>query len=151
MKFQALALIMMLMHPLASQATNNIVPASELSVAGVRLGESEKATIRKLGKPIKRTNNNEGWVLLYEGLTVTHGVASYGAFDMESKNPKYCTPKKACPGMSVYKLKQLYGEPLEADRDEGKFLEYMGKNTTCWLQIAASDNVVKSIRVACQP
>jgi hypothetical protein len=136
---------------MALQASTNSIAASELSIANVRLGDSEKTTVRKLGKPLNRTNNGEGFVLSYQELAVAHGVEPYGVYEMESTNPKYCTPKKVCPGISIEKLKRIYGEPIVAERDEGKFLEYIGNKTTCWLQISVFNDFVKSIRVACQP
>lgn len=138
-------------NPMTLQASTNSIAASELSIANVRLGDSEKTTVRKLGKPFNRKSNGEGFVLSYQGLAVTHAVEPYGVYEMKSTNPKYCTPKKVCPGISIEKLKRIYGEPIVAERNEGKFLEYIGDRTTCWLQISAFNDFVKSIRVACQP
>jgi hypothetical protein len=132
-------------------AAPSTVAASELSVAKIRLGQDEITTIRRLGRPLSRSSNDDGIVLSYVGLTITLGVGTYGVYDMQSTNPNYCTPRKACPGMKLSRLKHLYGTPIIANREEGRFLEYYGRNTSCWLQISAANNVVTSIRVACQP
>ena len=132
-------------------AMPSTVPTSELSIANIRLGQNERTTIRRLGKPISRTNDGDGFVLSYVGLTITLGVGKYGVYEMESTSPKYCTPRMACPGMKLSRLKRLYGTPLLANRNEGQFHEYSARDIPCWLQVSVIKDVVKTIRVACQP
>ncbi|MEO1299685.1 MAG: hypothetical protein AAFW75_28720, partial [Cyanobacteria bacterium J06636_16] len=64
---------------------------------------------------------------------------------------QYCTPAGVCPGMDVAEVYAIYGVPVVAERENGRFLEYYSASSTCWLQIALDDQTVGSVGVACQP
>jgi hypothetical protein len=64
---------------------------------------------------------------------------------------QHCTPAGICPGMPFAKAEATYGPPLVADREDGTFMEYPSSQSSCWLQIAVSKGIVKSVRAECQP
>ena len=107
--------------------------------------------MQRLGAPLFRTDSGEGYTLSYTGLHVEVGAGDLGVNEVVSIDAKYCTPSKLCPGMSEAQVLHLYGKPVRAERETGKFLEYYATGSTCWLQISAPEGFVKSLRVACQP
>lgn len=127
------------------------ISARELSIGGVVMGQQERDVTRRLGQPRSRTDTGEGFKLSYTGIEIDVGVGNIGVFDVISTGTKYCTPSKLCPGMPASKARGLYGEPVIAKREAGTFLEYQPRSSTCWLQIGASEGVIRSIRIACQP
>jgi hypothetical protein len=104
-----------------------------------------------LGAPLSRTDSGEGFTLTYAGLQVVVGAGDFGVYEVVSTNAKYCTPSKLCPGMSEAQVQHLYGKPVLAQRETGRFLEYQPTGSNCWLQVSAPKGIVKSLRIACQP
>lgn len=151
MKFAMLALSLLISSYATAQERFATVPEEELQVGGVKIGHKEEALIAKLGRPLRIESNEEGIVFYYSGLEVWLGADKTGVFDVKSTSEKFCTPRGICPGTAVARLNATYGPPMVASRAEGHFLEYHGKGTTCWFQIAAKREVIRSIRIACQP
>ena len=127
------------------------ITPSELSLAGIVIGQTEAEVINLLGKPRSRSKTDEGYRLSYKGMDIYVGVGSYGVFDLTSTNPTYCTKSHICPGMPVSKLRSKFGPGIEAKRESGNFLEYTPHESTCWLQIREAEGIIQSIRIACQP
>ena len=127
------------------------ISASELVIGGIAIGQHERTVIQRLGAPLSRTDSDEGSTLTYAGLQVEVGAGDFGVYGVLSTNAKYCTPSKLCPGMSEAQVQRLYGKPVMAERETGRFLEYQPTGSTCWLQVSAPKGIVKSLRVACLP
>jgi hypothetical protein len=130
-----------------------IIPAAELTLGGVSVGQTAREVVAVMGTPTKQIDTGEGLRLDYEGFSAFVGVedSDVGLWEMESRNPVICTPAGVCPGMTLAAVKDKYGEPLIANRPHGTFLEYGGDNTTCWLQLVMTQEVVQAVRVECQP
>ncbi len=135
----------------AVSAFGQSISASEFVIGGIAIGQHERAVMQRLGAPLSRTDSGEGFTLTYAGLHVEVGAGDYGVYEVVSTNSKYCTPSKLCPGMSEAQVQHLYGRPVMAERETGRFLEYYAPGSTCWLQVSAPKGIVKSLRVACQP
>src|SRR5690606_6292941 len=96
--------------------------------------------------------------LHYSGLVVTVGWLEQRDPDRERRvtallgtGPSACTPRGLCPGMPVAAANRLYGAPVAAQRETGKFLEYYPDEPGCWLQVADDAGTVRSVAVACMP
>jgi hypothetical protein len=135
----------------AVPAFGRSISSSELVIGGITIGQNERTVIHRLGAPMSRADSDEGSTLTYAGLQVEVGAGDFGVYGVVSTNAKYCTPSKLCPGMSEAQLQRLYGKPVIAERETGRFLEYQPTGSNCWLQVSAPKGIVKSLRVACQP
>ena len=141
---------MLLLSP-TSLAHNGDVPASEVSIGGIAVGESPTAVIRKLGKPTHTTEASDYLDLHFEYRNVTVSFSEKVVAGLYSDKADGCTPRHLCPGDSLKKMRSLYGSPIEADREAGHFYEYYGQDLYCWLKISAKRQKISSIAVACQP
>ncbi|WP_460736139.1 hypothetical protein [Lysobacter tyrosinilyticus] len=124
----------------------------EFSLSGIALGDTEATVLRKLGQPRRTTDTGDFLDIRmdYPGLTVWLGEGRRVG-EVLSTSKQHCTPAGICPGMPFAKAKAKYGPPLVADREDGTFMEYPGSQSACWLQIAVSKGIVKSVRAECQP
>ncbi len=136
----------------ASAAKPLLVNDHELSLGGIALGDTESAVLRKLGQPLRTTDTGDFLNIRmdYPGLTVWLGNGRRVG-ELLSTSKQHCTPATICPGMSFAKAKAKYGRPLVADREDGTFMEYPSSQSACWLQLAVSKGIVKSVRAECQP
>ena len=133
-------------------------PSSELSIGGVDSGDSETNVLNQLGEPLNRVETGEGTEFRYPGLIVTiawledqgPGIQRRVAA-LKGTGAQACTPKGLCPGMPVAKVAQLYGPTEPVVRETGSFLEYQPDGPACWLQVSASQGLVQSLAIACQP
>lgn len=130
----------------------------ELSLGGVALGDSETQVLAALGQPKTRTDTGEGVALEYSGLTVLIGWLDQAApgkqqrvFQLTATGPNACTPSGICPGAPVSRAVAIYGQPVRAARQSGSFLEYYSNQSSCWLQVGASGDTIRSIGAVCQP
>jgi len=135
----------------AAAAFGQSVSAKELVIGGIAIGQHERAVVQRFGVPLSRRDSDEGSALIYPGLQVEVGAGDFGVYEVVSTDAKYCTPSNLCPGMSEVEVQRLYGRPVIAVRETGRFLEYQPTGSFCWLQISAPQGIVNSIRVACQP
>ena len=147
MKSSIIALLLLF----GDQAATADIPASEVSLGGIEVGDSIDAVNRKLGPPISRSEQPDYLNLHhhYKDLIVSFSDGTVAGLFTRSRN--VCTPKGLCVGDSLEKMQRLYGQPLTSDRESGKVYEYYGKDLYCWLQIPAAGKRIKSIAVACQP
>ena len=143
-------LSLILLPPLAFAHDGNI-PASDVSVAGIMVGDTPDQVKEKLGKPSSVVEESDyldtHYVYPQLRVSFSEGVVA----GLYSDKTRGCTPKGLCNGDSLKKMRALYGPPIVADRETGHFYEYYGKNQYCWLQIAAKETKIVSLRVACQP
>ncbi|MGY1521238.1 hypothetical protein [Luteimonas sp. A482] len=142
----------------SSVATTSTISDSELSLAGVALGDSEAQVLAMLGPAPKRSETGEGTVLEYGGLTVLVGWLEQQApgeqrrvFQLKATAPNACTPAGLCPGTPAAKVVATYGQPVHAERESGSFLEYYSHQSSCWLQVDTSGEIIRSISAVCQP
>ena len=127
------------------------VPASDVSIGGVAVGDSTSQVIKKLGEPIRKVQASDYLALHYKYPNMTVSFSEGTVAGLFTDNTNACTPKNLCPGDSIEKMRSLYGEPLVTDRETGRFYEYYGHELYCWFKIPVNDNKVDSITVACQP
>ena len=142
----------------ATFASANSLPLSELQIGGIAAGVSELSVIRQLGAPLQRLETGEGTEFHYSGLIVTVGWLEQRAPDRERRvtallgnGPNACTPRGLCPGMPIEAANRLYGAPVVAQREAGRFLEYYPEKAGCWLQVADDAGTIRSIAVTCMP
>jgi len=142
----------------SSGATTPTVSDSELSLAGVALGNSEEQVLAVLGPAPKRFETGEGTAFEYDGLTVYVGWLEQQdpgkqrrVFQLEATGPHACTPAGLCPGAPAAKVVATYGQPVQAERETGSFLEYYSNQSSCWLQVGTSGEFIRSISAVCQP
>ena len=132
-----------------ASAVDGTVPESELSVAGIEIGQSPAQVIRKLGTPVRNVDTGE--FVDYQYARARVSVSENMVYGLYSDDPDGCTPAGLCPADGLDKMRSLYGPPVEADRETGLFYEYYAPGSTCWLQISAKGNRIASIAVVCQP
>ena len=137
----------------AATATEpSLVNDRELSLGGVTLGDTEAAVLRKLGQPHRTTDTGDFLNIRmdYPGITVWLGEGRRVG-EVLSTSKQNCTPAGICPDAPFAQAKAKYGPPLVADRQDGTFMEYPSTQSACWLQIAVSKGIVRSVRAECQP
>ena len=124
----------------------------ELSLGGIAVDDTQASVLRKLGQPRRTTDTGDFLNIRmdYPGLTVWLGEGQRVG-EVLSTSEQHCTPAGICPGTSFAKAKAKYGPPLVADREDGTYMEYPSSQSSCWLQIAVSKGIVKSVRAECQP
>jgi hypothetical protein len=151
-----LAIITLFVGSAAGSAS--AVSDNELSLGGVALGDSEARVLVVLGQAPKQSDTGEGIALKYPGLTVLVGWLEQQTPDKQrhvlkltATAPTACTPSGICPGVLVSKAVAAYGQPVQATRDSGSFLEYYSHQSSCWLQLGTSGDTVRSISAVCQP
>jgi hypothetical protein len=127
------------------------IPANEVSIRGVAIGDSLSQVIKKLGKPSSKVQASDYLDLHYKYPTMTVSFSEGVVAGLFTDSIAACTPKQLCPGDSLDRMRSLYGEPIVADRETGRFYEYYGNELYCWLKIPVDDRKVGSITVACQP
>lgn len=135
-------------------AAGQPVPVSdaELSLGGVAIGDTEEAVLATLGRPVRVVDTDDALAVRmdYDGLTVWLGEGRRVG-EVLSTSPTYCTPAGACPGLAFARVVAKYGQAVVADREDGRFMEYPGTESACWLQVAVHGEVVASVRAECQP
>lgn len=131
---------------------------SELSLGGVALGDAESQVLAALGQPTKQSDTGEGIALEYPGLTVLVGWLEQvdpgverHVLQLNATGRSACTPSGVCPGAPVATAWATYGQPVEAERSYGSFLEYYSKQSSCWLQLGTSGDTIHAINAVCQP
>ena len=139
-------------------AADPAIADAELSVGGVALGASESEVLSILGPAPKQTETGEGTALEYPDITVLIGWLEQKAAGKERRviqltgyGTSACTPAGVCPGVTVAQAVAAYGQPTVANRETGRFLEFYSDQSSCWLQLAASANIVRSVSAVCQP
>lgn len=133
-----------------SLTETSTISESELSLAGLLLGDEESKVTSQFGQPNNRFVNPISTQLEYEGLIIELDEFQR-IMGMKSTSALYCTPQAICPGMDFSIVRNLYGSPVISDREDGRFMEYYIANSSCWLKIAVNQEVIKSVEVACQP
>lgn len=127
------------------------VPASEVSLAGIMVGDSPNQVEEKLGKPSDVIKESDYLDTHYQYSQLRVSFSEGVVAGLYSNNTRVCTPKGLCVGDSLERMRALYGSPIVADRKDGNYYEYYGNDLYCWLQVAAKGAEIGSIRVACQP
>jgi hypothetical protein len=127
------------------------IPASEVSIGGVAVGDSPSQVTKKLGEPGSKVQASDYLDLHYKYPNMTVSFSAGVVAGLFTDSPSACTPKDLCPGDSLDRMRSLYGEPLVTDRETGRFYEYYGHDLYCWFKIPVKDDTVDSITVACQP
>lgn len=149
-RMQALWLCLLL-SPSAAFSLEGKVPASEISLGGIEVGATLSEVTKKLGTPLRKQDGIDFLNLDYYYPHLQVSFSDRVVAGMYTDHPKGCTPMRLCPGDRLGKMRSLYGSPIVADRETGQFYEYYPNDFTCWLQIAAKGERIKSIAVACQP
>ena len=145
------SLVVALLVLTTSQPSPGDVPAKEVSLSGIHVGESTSQVTRKLGQPLRIYDQPDYLNLHYKYKDLTVSFSDGVVAGLNTKSRRSCTPKKLCVGDSIDRMRKLYGEPITTDRETGRYYEYYGIDLYCWLKIPATGNLVTSITVACQP
>lgn len=143
--------ILLFLIPLLAFAGEGTVSGTELSLGRVAIGDTTTQVVSRLGEP-KRKVPEQGFLDLhyeYANLRVSFNEGIVAGLQADTGGA--CTPKGLCPGDRLNRMRALYGAPVVADRETGRFYEYTGGDAGCWLQIPAKGKRVASIAVACQP
>lgn len=127
------------------------IPAKEVSLAGVFVGDSIALVKEKLGEPAHETEASDFLNLHYDYPNVGVSFSDVVVAGLYSDRPDGCTPRQLCPGDRLDRMRSLYGRPIVSDRETGRFYEYYGHDLYCWLQMDAKQDKIVSIRVECQP
>jgi hypothetical protein len=140
----------------AEPASGNKAPAplrsAELAIGGVAIGDTASKVERTLGSP-----SSERYIGDYidREYVYPHMVVGFGGrmvLALETSESTACTSRGLCPGDTLAKLRALYGEPVVADRETGRFLEiYTNDGGTCWFKITPDDERVERVAVVCMP
>lgn len=144
--FQLISLILS-----ATLLAQGDIPASEVSIGGIAIGDSPSQVLEKLGEPSSKLEASDFLNLHYKYPNMTVSFSEGVVAGIFTDGSSACTPKQLCPGDSLDKMRSLYGEPLVTNRETGRFYEYYGYELYCWFKIPVHDNKVYSITVACQP
>lgn len=143
--------ILLFLLPMLAIAGEGGVSDKELALGGVAIGDTAAEVVARLGEPKRKVPAQDFLELHYDypGLRVSFNEGIVAG--LHADKPGACTPKGVCPGNRMDRMRTLYGPPIVADRDTGRFHEYYGEDAACWLQIPAKGRRVASITVACQP
>ena len=148
-KILAIVLLVLAASPSHAMQTSSITD-SELSLGGIALGDTEQVVVAKLGKAARITDTGENLRLDYPGLTIWLGE-EHRVGEVLSTSSAQCSPSGICPRQSLSSLKERFGPPQVADREDGRFMEYPSVQSSCWLQLAALQGIIVSVRAECQP
>lgn len=143
--------VLLLCMPNPSHAADGSVHQSEISIGGVTVGETSAQVRKRLGKPLRESKDTDYLDLHYEYPSVRVSFSEGVVAGLQSRGTRGCTPKKLCPGDGMERMRSLYGSPVVADRETGRYYEYYAQDVYCWLQISADAGRVKQVAVACQP
>ncbi len=152
MKLNFFVALLVLIASTAQAGETSLVEDRELSLSGIAIGDTEASVLRRLGQPVRRIDTDDilNVRLDYVGLTVWLGEErSVG--EVLSVSERHCTPSGVCPGMLLAEVKKKYGQPLAVFREDGAFIEYSSSRASCWLQFAAEEGRIASVRAECQP
>ncbi|MEY3300142.1 MAG: hypothetical protein RLZZ597_3402 [Cyanobacteriota bacterium] len=134
-------------EPGASTEPQPVTVASrELSVGGFRSGDQRPNVLQQLGQPQRMAQE---YYTRYEFPGLTLWFDQDYLVDIKSTSADYCTPSGVCPGMTAEAVRQIYGDPVMSEREDGQFMEYYVEGETCWLKIGLAGEQVSSVGVAC--
>lgn len=143
--------VVLLLVPARAFAAEGFVSDRELALGGVAIGDTAARVVSRLGEPKRKVAAQDFLDLHYDypNLRVSFNEGIVAGLQADTRGA--CTPKGLCPGDRLDRMRALYGAPVVADRETGRFYEYIGDDAGCWLQIRARGKRVASIEVACQP
>jgi hypothetical protein len=150
MKALSLVLLLSLATPL-TLAREGTVLESEISLGGIAIGDSPSEVTNKLGLPLRKVEELGFLSLHYYYPQVRVSFSENVVAELYSDKAAGCTPRQLCPGDPLDKMRSLYGPPVIADREAGRFYEYYAADFTCWLQIRSKGKRISSIAVVCMP
>ena len=124
----------------------------ELSVGGIRLGQSEAYVLSALGKPESRsTSETTDYLpvaLEYPGFFIE--LDEQGVGRLLASSSRYCTPVGACPGMRLSDVQRIYGSAMKVEQIDGVPTGFVF-NDGCWLAFSTRAEDVLTIEIACVP
>ncbi|MEH6414597.1 hypothetical protein [Pseudomonas sp. CGJS7] len=135
----------------AEPARPGKIALSELSFAGIELGDSQAQVRKKLGKPTKTTGQADSYehVFRYPGLDVTFFGDDVAG--LSSSSPKRCTPSGACPGQTLVQAHARLGRGAPPVPVDGR-VEYYVEDETCWLRLdLGAGGRIETLAVVCLP
>ncbi|MGH8083520.1 MAG: hypothetical protein ACREP7_23295 [Lysobacter sp.] len=111
------------------------IARSELSFAGIVLGDDRAKVRRTLGKPPQMTGRpgDHDYVFNYPGLDITfyeEGTVT----GLSSSSPRRCTPSGACPGQTLAQAHAKLGRGKPPAPVDG-VVEYYIDDESCWLEL----------------
>lgn len=150
--WRAIVLISLLSAGQAGAASPGAPSSSELSLAGLKIGDSLALVRKKLGKPESTIGapGDHDCILLYRGLRIEM-IEPGQVLTLESTSPNYCTPSGLCPGQPLDEARKRWGQGEVYDDGGSGTLNYSVDEDSCFLQIApdASRQRIRSVAFGC--
>lgn len=130
-------------------ATVSPIPASEMSVMSVNIGDDELVVIEKLGSPVRRqaAEGHHELYLDYGDLVIFFSGGNVDALYADGASA--CTPSMICPGASVSDLVRTYGAPAKGSDRSLSTWKYAIQDSDCWFEFALNNEEVNSIELKC--
>lgn len=137
------------------------IALSELSFAGIALGNSDAQVRKKLGKPRGMTGKpgDHDYTLHYPGLDVIF-YEEGKVTGLNATASSRCTPSGVCPGQTLAQAQAHLGKGTPPTPAEGA-VEYYVDDESCWLQLdldtestpraEAGAARIKNVAVVCAP
>lgn len=126
---------------------------SDLSIAGIEIGQSKEKIIQKFGAPKSETYDEyvPSSMMFYNGLEISIYPDENTVSGFSSISSKYCTKAKLCPGDSVAKVKKIYGNSKIYNENNVFSMEYGAKGESCWFEfeLNSAKSKVNKISVLC--
>lgn len=150
--WRAIALISLLSAGQAGAALPGAPSTGELSLAGLKIGDSLALVRKKLGKPTSTTGapGDHDYILRYRGLRIEM-IEPDQILTLESTSPSYCTPSGLCPGQALDEARKRWGPGEIYDGDSNGTLNYSVDEDSCFLQITPdpSQKFIHSVTFGC--
>ncbi|MGO1070813.1 hypothetical protein [Lysobacter sp. CA199] len=132
------------------------IALSELSFAGIVLGDTQAKVKKTLGKPGETIGqpDDHDYIFRYPGLDITFFDEDKVA-GLSSTSPRRCTPSGVCPGQTLAQAHARLGRGAPpAPVDDA--VEYYVEDESCWLQLnldadSAPPQRIKTLSVVCIP
>lgn len=124
----------------------------ELSLAGLKLGDSLALVRKKLGKPQSTIGapGDHDYQLIYPGLRIEM-IEPGRVLTLESTSPDYCTPSGLCPGQPLAEARRRWGDGEIYEGDDKGTWHYGVDEDSCFFQIEPdpTQQLVHSVAFAC--
>jgi hypothetical protein len=134
--WSALVVLSLLSAGPVHAATPDAPSRSELSLAGLKIGDSLAAVRKRLGPPLSTTGapGDHDYVLVYRGLRIEM-VEPGQVLMLESSDPGHCTPSGVCPGQALDAARTRWGEGETYEGDDDGTWHYAVDEEACFLQV----------------
>jgi hypothetical protein len=124
----------------------------DVGIGGLWLYMQMTDVLELKGEPSIRTEQAD---FITDTLEYDDLIAEFNGTDLlsiRSKTNTHCTFEEICPGDSLGKLVEIYGEPVVIERSYGSRQLFISRyNIRCYFEVEAIDSKISSLLAACQP